>query len=277
MQRIATPRLVTVVACAATALLVAMLPTRVSTPALVAAPADDQPTNTGTPVTASPTGTPNSSRDRTPPSPVSELKMAGNDSSTFTITWHPATDNIAVTQYLVMLNGAYSTRTTSLGANFAWFDDQKKILVQVAALDAAGNRSQWRSLYIVPPPTANSRSTQTQRQQPAPPLDYQTEPATRATSRYTSPPRTTRASTHKPPAADPTETASVPPSATATPKSPAPTKSTPPSKSPSPTKPTSPSTTTSTTTAAPSPSPTGSPNTPPDRGPQHVPSPTPSA
>ncbi|GAA1378880.1 hypothetical protein GCM10009638_21260 [Luteococcus sanguinis] len=201
--------------------------------------------------------------------------MAGNDSSTFTITWHPATDNIAVTQYLVMLNGAYSTRTTSLGANFAWFDDQKKILVQVAAIDAAGNRSQWRSLYIVPPPTANSQPTQTQRQQPAPPLDYQTEPATRSTSHYTTPSRTTSTSPYKPPAADPTETASLPPSATPTPKSPSTTKSTTPSKSPSPSKPTSPSTAPSTTTAAPSQSPTNGPSTPPDQGPQLVPSPTP--
>lgn len=154
MQRATANRLGVVAACAGTAALICLPPTLVSTPTGLAAPgASSTPTASGTSTSSRPlpSTTPSSNRDRIPPSPVTDLKMAGNDNSTFTVTWRPATDNIGVKEYLVLLNGAYSTRTTSLGANFAWFDNQNKILVQVAAIDAASNRSQWRTLYIVPP------------------------------------------------------------------------------------------------------------------------------
>lgn len=258
MQRATLHRLVTVAACAATAAVVVFLPTRVSSPQLLAMPAGSA-TETPTPSARpshQPSATPDSSRDRVPPAPVSDLHLSGNDARTFTVVWRPATDNIEVTQYLVLLNGSYATRTTSLGANFTWFDNTERILVQVAALDAAGNRSQWRSLYIIPPPEAG-HPQRTTRQLPAPPLDYQTAPAPRPTRRATARPNTSSVRTPTP---DPTATASTGQTSTPkpTPPKPRPTPSVTPKPSTTPTVPVTPKPSTTPTRQTPKPAPSSS-------------------
>ena len=112
------------------------------------------------------TATPTAERDRRPPTPVSNLTLAGNTVATFTVSWGPASDASGVANYQVLLNGYIVALVPREFAVLDWPADVEPLLVQVAALDEAGNRSEWRAIVIIPPvvvaPTVDD---------PPPPLD----------------------------------------------------------------------------------------------------------
>ncbi len=71
-----------------------------------------------------------------------------------TLRWPPAEDNVGVVEYKVVLNGFEVASTPETTARVAWFnDDSLQQLVQVKAVDAAGNESPSGANLLVARPT----------------------------------------------------------------------------------------------------------------------------
>ena len=71
-----------------------------------------------------------------------------------TLRWPPASDNVGVVGYRVLLNGYEVTTTPTTHATIRWFnDDARDQVVQVRALDAAGNQSPASPSLVVERPT----------------------------------------------------------------------------------------------------------------------------
>jgi hypothetical protein len=82
------------------------------------------------------------SPDRTPPSTVTDLSFPNVTAERVTIRWAPAADNVGVTGYRIWLNGFRIADTTNVEVAVRWFNDgSPEQVVQVRAVDAAGNQS----------------------------------------------------------------------------------------------------------------------------------------
>jgi parallel beta-helix repeat protein len=81
--------------------------------------------------------------DSVAPSVPANLRTAGGISDAVTLAWDPSTDNVGVTGYIVQRNGV----TVATVATATWTDlamtAETRHAYQVAALDAAGNRSSF--------------------------------------------------------------------------------------------------------------------------------------
>lgn len=118
-------------------------------PAPVPEPAEPSPARTG--ATAFDPADP---RDDEAPQPVAELRSADLSPSRLTVRWPAAADNVGVVQYKVVLNGFEVARTARTSATVRWFnDDAREQLVQVKAVDAAGNESPSSPPLLVARPT----------------------------------------------------------------------------------------------------------------------------
>lgn len=92
--------------------------------------------------------------DRSAPGPVRDLVPTAVSADRVTVAWRPASDNVAVTGYRVWLNGFEVATTTKTRATVRWFnDDLKEHVVQVKALDGAGNVSATSPTVLVARPT----------------------------------------------------------------------------------------------------------------------------
>ena len=70
------------------------------------------------------------------------------------MTWSAATDNVGVVGYKIWLNGFQVASTAETHAELRWFnDDATQHVVQVRALDAAGNQSMSSPTFVVTRPT----------------------------------------------------------------------------------------------------------------------------
>ena len=93
-------------------------------------------------------------RDRVAPAPVRDIVTAAVTEDRLTLTWPPASDDVAVTGYRVWLDGFAVATTTHNRATVRWFnDDAEEHVVQVKALDAAGNESASSPTVLVARPT----------------------------------------------------------------------------------------------------------------------------
>ncbi|MFI6324441.1 endo alpha-1,4 polygalactosaminidase [Nonomuraea sp. NPDC050556] len=79
--------------------------------------------------------------DTTPPSTPTGLASTGTTSSTVSLSWTASTDNVGVTGYEVLKNGAVATTVTSTTATVTGLAASTSYTFTVKALDAAGNRS----------------------------------------------------------------------------------------------------------------------------------------
>ncbi len=69
------------------------------------------------------------------------------------MTWTPATDNIGVTGYQVLMDGFEVAATTANQASLRWFNNDAGLhVVQVRALDAASNQSPSSPTLLVTRP-----------------------------------------------------------------------------------------------------------------------------
>jgi hypothetical protein len=108
---------------------------RGSVPSSAATRGDDrQPAATRAAATANPPG-----RDDNPPDPVGRLSVVGSDQARLTVAWPEATDDVGVAGYQVLLNGFLVLVTHQPRATLAWFNDSNTHVIQVRALDGAGN------------------------------------------------------------------------------------------------------------------------------------------
>ena len=95
--------------------------------------------------------TTNSPTDQQPPGAVSGLRLASNSLATFTIAWQPATDNVSVGGYRIVVNGVQEALVTDTFVTLAWPRRPGNVLVQVSAIDLTGNTGEWRAISIIPP------------------------------------------------------------------------------------------------------------------------------
>lgn len=97
---------------------------------------------------------PRTSSDRVAPAPVTDITTGVVDRDRLTVSWPAATDNVGVLKYKVVLNGFTVATTKQTHATVRWFnDDLSANVVQVRALDAAGNESPSSPNLLVARPT----------------------------------------------------------------------------------------------------------------------------
>jgi hypothetical protein len=110
--------------------------------------ADDYPS------AAARTDKPKDSKDFEPPQPVADIKPTEVTPKQLIISWPAAGDNVAVIGYRVWLNGFEVATTARTKARLRWFkDDNGEHVVQVRALDAAGNQSPSSPTLVIRRPS----------------------------------------------------------------------------------------------------------------------------
>ena len=85
---------------------------------------------------------PKQTKDEEPPAPVAAITPAEATAERLRLTWPRATDNEQVGGYRIWLNGYEVATTAETQVTLRWFnDDAGKHVVQIKAIDAAGNTS----------------------------------------------------------------------------------------------------------------------------------------
>jgi hypothetical protein len=126
-----------------------------------------------------PTGEPKASKDSEPPEPVADIEPSKVTKKQLTINWPAASDNVGVIGYRIWLNGFEVATTRETKARLHWFnDDSGQHVVQVRALDAAGNQSRSSPTLVVTRPSAGPTDTPTPEPSDSPtPSDESSEPS----------------------------------------------------------------------------------------------------
>lgn len=97
---------------------------------------------------------PRDSSDHVAPAPVTAISTGPVTRDRLTVSWPAATDDVGVLRYRVVLNGFTVATTRKTHATVRWFnDDLGSHVVQVLALDAAGNESPSSPNLLVSRPT----------------------------------------------------------------------------------------------------------------------------
>jgi hypothetical protein len=110
-----------------------------------------------------------SSRDEEPPTAVPRIEPAGVTSQELSLSWPAATDNTRVIGYRIWLNGYEVASTAETQATVRWFnDDAGQHVVQVKAIDAAGNLSTSSPTLLITRPSTEPSSTPTPTPTPTP-------------------------------------------------------------------------------------------------------------
>ena len=179
-----------------------------------------QPSATGTSRRgATPFDPAGGARDRVAPSPVRDIVTASATEDRLTLTWPPATDDVAVTGYRVWLDGFEVATTTRNRATVRWFnDDAEEHVVQVKALDAAGNESESSPTVLVtrPTPQPDESPTTSVPSSPSPvPTPGATATPRPSASPSTASPSTASPSTTSPSVSGPAPSRPVPPASAA--------------------------------------------------------------
>ena len=100
--------------------------------------------------------------DSEPPQPVADIEPSKVTPEQLTISWPAAADNVGVIGYRVWLNGFEVATTAETQAQLRWFnDDSGQHVVQIQALDAAGNQSNSSPTLMVMRPSPEPTATAT--------------------------------------------------------------------------------------------------------------------
>ncbi len=100
--------------------------------------------------------------DDTPPDPVRGIKLGPMTHDELTIRWMAAPDDNGVVGYRVWLDGFLVATTSDTRVKVNWFnDDMSQHVVQVKALDAAGNQSSTSEILLAIRPTPGPKATPT--------------------------------------------------------------------------------------------------------------------
>jgi hypothetical protein len=153
------------------------LPT--GSPPAVAPATAPEPTEEPTRAAARPTDRgrtafdPDEDRDAEAPAAVSTISPAKVTADELSLSWPAASDNRRVIGYRIWLNGYEVATTAETRATLRWFnDDEGQHVVQIKAIDAAGNQSEtWSTLLVTrpsPEPTEPPSSTTQPTTQPEP-------------------------------------------------------------------------------------------------------------
>lgn len=91
-------------------------------------------------------------RDEDPPDAVGRLTVVGSDPDRVTVSWPETHDDVGVVGYRVLLNGFFVLATQRTRATLEWFNDSSTHVIQVRALDAAGNEGPSSPTLLVTRP-----------------------------------------------------------------------------------------------------------------------------
>jgi hypothetical protein len=106
------------------------------------------------------TGEPKDGKDFEPPQAVSDIEPSKVTRKQLIISWPAADDNVAVIGYRIWLNGFEVATTARTKARLRWFnDDNGEHVVQVRALDAAGNQSRSSPTLVIRRPSPEPAET----------------------------------------------------------------------------------------------------------------------
>jgi hypothetical protein len=125
------------------------------------------------------TGEPKAGKDSEPPEPVADIEPSKVTKKLLTINWPAASDNVGVIGYRIWLNGFEVATTRETKARLRWFNnDSGQHVVQVRALDAAGNQSRSSPTLVVTRPSPGPADTPTPEPSDSPtPSDESSEPS----------------------------------------------------------------------------------------------------
>jgi hypothetical protein len=117
--------------------------------------------------------------DSEPPQPVAEIEASDLTQRRLTVDWPAATDNVGVIGYRIWLNGFAVATTAETRAQLRWFnDDSGQHVVQIRALDAAGNQSRSSPILVVTRPSPEPTATPTPEPSDSPtPSNESSEPS----------------------------------------------------------------------------------------------------
>ncbi len=103
---------------------------------------------------------PRTDTDRVAPTSVTTITTAAVTRDRITVSWPAATDDVGVQRYRVVLNGFTVATTRKTHVTVRWFnDDLGSHVIQVRALDAAGNESLTSPNLLVSRPSSGSTPT----------------------------------------------------------------------------------------------------------------------
>jgi len=116
---------------------------------------------------------PDDAPDAEPPSAVATISPAAVTADELSLTWPAATDNKRVIGYRIWLNGYEVATTAETQVSLRWFNDEEgQHVVQIKAIDSAGNQSPSPATLLVtrpsPEPTVSSTPTPTTTPTPTP-------------------------------------------------------------------------------------------------------------
>ena len=100
------------------------------------------------------------SKDSQPPQPVADIEPSKVTRRLLIINWPAAKDNVGVIGYRIWLNGFEVATTANTQARLRWFnDDRGEHVVQIRALDAAGNQSRSSPTLVIRRPSPEPTDT----------------------------------------------------------------------------------------------------------------------
>jgi hypothetical protein len=112
---------------------------------------------------------PKDTKDSEPPAPVVDIEPSAVTADRLIIKWPAAADNVGVIGYRIWLNGFEVVTTAETRAKLHWFnDDTGQHVVQIRALDAAGNQSRSSPTLVVTRPSPDPTDTPTPSESPTP-------------------------------------------------------------------------------------------------------------
>jgi hypothetical protein len=119
-----------------------------------------------------------SSKDSEPPQPVTDIEPSKITPQQLTVSWPAASDNVGVIGYRIWLNGFEVATTAETNARVRWFnDDSGQYVVQIRAIDAAGNQSRSSPTLVVTRPTPEPTDTPMPEPSDSPRPSEQSEPS----------------------------------------------------------------------------------------------------
>ena len=106
--------------------------------------------------------------DSEPPEPVAEIEPSAMTADRLSLKWPAAADDVGVIGYRIWLNGFEVATTAKTEAKLRWFnEDSGQHVVQIRAIDAAGNQSHSSPTLVVVRPSPEPTSTPSE--SPTPP------------------------------------------------------------------------------------------------------------
>jgi hypothetical protein len=112
---------------------------------------------------------PKGTKDSEPPEPVADIEPTALTTDRLSLKWPASNDNVGVIGYRIWLNGFAVATTAETQTRLHWFNnDSGQHVVQIRALDAAGNQSRSSPTLVVTRPSPDPTDTPTPSESPTP-------------------------------------------------------------------------------------------------------------